>query len=163
MATTVTSVVSTARGNSQRGRNPYYVENTIDFADITVDPSSDDIVQAIAIPAGSLLVSAGFEVVEALTIANTGSDETVDLGTDVNDDKYVAAFDIDAATAGDYGTSVDGGMNPEIHGSANTLDLTFAGTGDGISAGKIRVFAVLMDVTEAGDLSANEVDRDTLA
>ena len=163
MATTVTSVVSTARGNSQRGRNPYYVENTIDFADITVDPSSDDVVQAISIPAGSLLLSAGFEVVEALTIANTGSDETVDLGTDVNDDKYVAAFDIDAATAGDYGTSVDGGMNPEIHGSANTLDLTFAGTGDGISAGKIRVFAVLMDVTEAGDLSANEVDRDTLA
>jgi hypothetical protein len=41
--------------------------------------------------------------------------------------------------------------------------MTFAGTGDGISAGKIRVWAIMMDVSTMGDMTADEVDRDTLA
>jgi len=32
-----------------------------------------------------------------------------------------------------------------------------------LSTGKMRVWAVLMDCTDVGDLSAQEVDRDTLA
>jgi hypothetical protein len=38
-----------------------------------------------------------------------------------------------------------------------------AGTGTSFSAGKIRVYAMLMDISDQGDMSANEVDRDTLA
>ena len=47
--------------------------------------------------------------------------------------------------------------------SADTLDLTFAGTGASFTAGKLRVYAIMMDVSSQGDTSANEVDRDTLA
>ncbi len=47
--------------------------------------------------------------------------------------------------------------------TADTLDLTFAGDGSTYTAGKIRVYAVMMDVSEIGDTSADEVDRDTLA
>jgi len=31
------------------------------------------------------------------------------------------------------------------------------------TAGKVRVFAILMDCDDLGDMTANEVDRDTLA
>jgi hypothetical protein len=42
--------------------------------------------------------------------------------------------------------------------------MTFAATSaDGISAGKIRVWAVMLDITGMGDMTANEVDRDLLA
>jgi len=38
-----------------------------------------------------------------------------------------------------------------------------AGTGASFTAGKIRVYAAMMDISDQGDMSANEVDRDTLA
>ena len=47
--------------------------------------------------------------------------------------------------------------------TADTLDLTFAGDGATFTAGKIRVYAVMMDVSDQGDVSADEVDRDALA
>jgi len=160
---TVTTALQAATGNSQRGRNAYMVENTVNFADHTVDPSAGDVVQAITVPAGSLILAAGLEVITALTIANTGSDETIDLGTDTEADKYVDGFDADAASAGDYAAADATAAGPEVHGTANTIDMTFAGTGDGISAGKIRVWAIMMDVSTMGDMTADEVDRDTLA
>ena len=52
--------------------------------------------------------------------------------------------------------------------TADTLDLTFAGDGATFSAGKIRVYAILADVSDMGQgtgngFNADEVDRDTLA
>lgn len=160
---TVTSVVSSARGNSQRGRNTYMVENTIDFAGITVDPSAGDIVQAITVPAGTAIVGAGMYFVTAPTVDN-GTDAVATLGTDTDADKYVAALDFDAASAGDYAAAVTGTGGIEVQGAANTIDITFSATNaDGISAGKVRVWAILADITGMGDMAANEVDRDTLA
>jgi hypothetical protein len=50
-----------------------------------------------------------------------------------------------------------------VAAAADTLDVTFAGDGATFTAGKLRVFAMLMDVSEIGDFTANEVDRDYLA
>ena len=47
--------------------------------------------------------------------------------------------------------------------AADTLDLTFAGDGATFSAGKIRVYAWMVDVSDQGDSSPVEVDRDLLA
>ena len=47
--------------------------------------------------------------------------------------------------------------------TADTLDLTFAGSGATFTAGKLRVYAMLMDISEVGDMTAQEVDRDLLA
>jgi hypothetical protein len=157
---TITSLLKAATGNSQRGRNPYMVENTIDIVATTVDPSSADVVQAITIPAGTKILAAGVEVVESATM-NTGTDATVTLGA-ADADEYVTAFDIDGASDGDYAPSATVAADVVL-ASADTLDLTFAGTGASFTAGKLRVYAIMMDVSSQGDTSANEVDRDTLA
>lgn len=157
---TITSLLKAATGNSQRGRNPYMVENTIDIVATTVDPSSADVVQAITIPAGTKILAAGVEVVESATM-NTGTDATVTLGA-ADADEYVTAFDIDGASDGDYAPSATVAADVVLS-SADTLDLTFAGTGASFTAGKLRVYAIMMDVSSQGDTSANEVDRDTLA
>ena len=157
---TITSLLKAATGNSQRGRNPYMVENTLDIVATTVDPSSGDVVQAITIPAGTKILAAGLEVVESATM-NTGTDATVTVGA-ADADEYVTSFDIDGAADGAYAPSVTVSADVVLS-SADTLDVTFAGTGASFTAGKLRVYAIMMDVSSQGDTSANEVERDTLA
>jgi arginase family enzyme len=157
---TITSLLKAATGNSQRGRNPYMVENTLDIVATTVDPSSGDVVQAITIPAGHKIMAAGVEVVESATM-NTGTDATITLGA-ADADEYVTSFDIDGAADGAYAPSVTVSADVVL-ASDDTLDVTFAGSGASFTAGKLRVYAIMMDVSEQGDTSANEVDRDTLA
>jgi len=157
---TITSLLKAATGNSQRGRNPYMVENTLDIVATTVDPSSGDVVQAITIPAGHKIMAAGVEVVESATM-NTGTDATITLGA-ADPDEYVTSFDIDGAADGAYAPSVTVSADVVL-ASDDTLDVTFAGSGASFTAGKLRVYAIMMDVSSQGDTSANEVDRDTLA
>ena len=157
---TITSLLKAATGNSQRGRNPYMVENTLDIVATTVDPSAGDVVQAITIPAGTKILAAGLEVVESATM-NTGTDATVTVGA-ADADEYVTSFDIDGAADGAYAPSVTVSADVVL-ASADTLDVTFAGSGASFTAGKLRVYAIMMDVSSQGDTSANEVDRDTLA
>ena len=64
-------------GHPSNGRTPYLVENTIDFTPF--DPAANDIVQAIDIPAESIVLNAGLEVLTA-----SPSSVTLDLG-DAND------------------------------------------------------------------------------
>ena len=160
---TVSGALAPAHGNSQRGRNPYFVENTINFADITVDPSASDVVQALTVPAGTAILAAGMHFVTAPTVTG-GTDAVATLGTDTNADKYVASLDFDAASAGDYAAAVDGTGGVEVHGTANTIDVSMSATNaSAVTAGKLRVWAIMMDITSIGDMTADEVDRDTLA
>ena len=85
------------------------------------------------------------------------------MGTALDDDKYVTAFDVDGASVGAFAPSAATAA-PEMQGAAETLDMTFAGTGASFTSGKVRVFALLIDMASAGaSKPANEVDRDTLA
>jgi len=163
---TVSTALKAAGNYGNPGRKPYYVENEIDFANHTVDPSSGDVVQAITIPANTMILAAGVEITEALTLANdSNQDVNVTLGTGLDADKFVATLDLDAGTAGTYGATVTATGGFEVHGAADTLDLTFSATSaNGITAGKLRVFALLFDIDGLGsDKSANIVDRDRLA
>ena len=157
---TITSTLKSATGNSQRGRNPYMVENTIDLTAQAISSTAGDVVQAITVPANTKILAAGFQVVNSATM-NTGTNATATLGT-ADADEYVTAFDIDGAADGAYAPSVTVSADVVLS-TADTLDLTFAGDGSTYTAGKIRVYAVMMDVSEIGDTSADEVDRDTLA
>tara|TARA_Y100000593_G_C4115156_1_gene239874 strand:- start:93 stop:575 length:483 start_codon:yes stop_codon:yes gene_type:complete len=158
---TITSLLLPAHGSSQRGRNPYMIQKTIDLTAQAISCTAGDVVQCLTIPANTKIMSAGVEVVASATM-NTGTDATVILGTGADDNEYVAAFDIDGAADGAYAPSatVAGDI---VLSSADTLDLTFAGAGATFTAGKLRVYAVLMDVSDQGDSSPDEVDRDTLA
>ena len=157
---TITSLLLPETGNSNRGRMPYQVELIIDLTAQAIDCSSGDVVQCITLPANTHILHAGVQVVTSATM-NTGTDATITLGA-ADADEYVTAFDIDGASDLAYAPSVTPSAEVVLS-SADTLDLTFAGSGATFTAGKLRVYALLMDVSEQGSTSANEVDRDTLA
>ena len=157
---TITSLLLPAHGSSQRGRSPYLVQKTIDLTAQAIDCSSADVVQCLTIPADTRVIHAGVQVVESAT-QNTGTDATVTLGA-ADADEFVAAFDIDGAADGAYAPSATPAADVTL-AAADTLDLTFAGSGATFTAGKLRVYAWMVDVSDQGDSAPTEVDRDTLA
>jgi hypothetical protein len=158
----ITAALKASSGNSQRGRNVYYVDNVIDLTANSINPATADTIQAITVPANTLVVGAGLQVVNSATM-DTGTDATASLGFTGGDvDEFVSLFDIDGAADGAYAPQIAiTGLTAST--SADTIDVLLAGTGTSFSAGKIRVYAMLMDISDQGDMSANEVDRDTLA
>ena len=157
---TITATLANTHGSSARGRQPYYVQQIVDLTANSINPNGD-VVQCITVPANTKIIAAGFQVTSSAT-QNTGTDATAILGTAVDDNEYVAAFDIDGASDGAYAPCATPAGEVVIT-SADTLDLTLAGSGASFSAGKIRVYAVLMDVSDVGEMEADEVDRDQLA
>mgnify|MGYP001285532520 FL=1 len=158
---TLTSLLLPAHGSSQRGRSPYMIQKTIDLTAQAIDCSSGDIVQCLTLPANTRILHAGVQVVLSAT-QNTGTDATVILGTAVDNNEWVAAFDIDGASDGAYAPSATP-AGDIVLATADTLDLTFAGSGATFTAGTLRVYAVLMDISDQGDAGPTEVDRDALA
>jgi len=158
---TLTSLLLPAHGSSQRGRSPYMIQKTIDLTAQAIDCSAGDIVQCLTLPANTRILHAGVQVVLSAT-QNTGTDATVILGTAVDDNEWVAAFDIDGAADGAYAPSATP-AGDIVLATADTLDLTFAGSGATFTAGTLRVYAVLMDISDQGDAGPTEVDRDALA
>ena len=156
---TITSLLLPATGNSNRGRMPYQVELSIDLTAQAIDCSSSDVVQCITLPANTHILHAGVQVVESATM-NTGTNATITLGA-ADVDEYVTAFDIDGASDGAYAPSVTPSAEVVL-ATADTLDLVFAGDGATFTAGKLRVYALLMDVSEQGSTSAAEVARDSI-
>lgn len=133
-------------GHPSNGRTPYLVENTIDVSAVNSSSgtSNGDILQALDIPAETLIMEAGVEVITALS-----SSATIDLGvTGADPDRYVDG-DTNAT-----GFSTLTATARQILASADTLDALIAGAAS--SAGKIRVFAVLCDVS-----GIDETDRNT--
>ena len=124
-------------GHPSNGRTPYLVENTIDVSAINSSSgtANGDVVNALDIPAETLIMEAGIEVITALS-----SSATMDLGITGGDvDRYV---DGDTNATG-YGTLTATART--VVASADTLDILTAGADS--SAGKVRVWAVLCDVS----------------
>ena len=157
---TITATLANTHGSSSRGRQPYYVQQIVDLTSNSINPN-DDVVQVLTVPANTKIIAAGFQVTTSAT-QNTGTDATAILGTGADDNEYVAAFDIDGASDGAYAPSATVAADVVLT-SADTLDLTLAGSGASFSAGKIRVYAVLQDVSDIGEMEADEVGRDQLA
>ena len=137
MGTVNVTGVGGTTGHPSNGRTPYLVENTIDLSAIRADtgPDNADVLQVLDIPAETLIMEAGIEVITALS-----SSATMDMGITGGDvDIYV---DGDANATG-YGTLTATARH--IAASADTLDILIGGADS--SAGKIRVWAVLCDVS----------------
>ena len=157
---TITATLANTHGSSARGRQPYYVQQIVDLTANSINPNGD-VVQCLTIPANTKILAAGFQVTKSAT-QNSGTDATATLGTDADPNEYVTAFDIDGASDGAYAPSVTVSADLVIT-TADTLDLTLAGGGASFTAGKIRVYAVLQDVSDIGEMEADEVARDQLA
>ena len=133
-------------GHPSNGRTPYLVENTIDISAINSSSgtANGDVVNALDIPAETLIMEAGIEVITALS-----SSVTLDLG--------ITGGDVDRYVDGDTnatGFSAPTATARTIVASADTLDVLVLSAD--AAAGKIRVFAVLCDVS-----GIDETDRNT--
>ena len=145
MATYDLTAAGGTTGHPANGRTPYLVENTIDISAINSNSGTadGDIVQALDIPAETLIMEAGIEVITALS-----SSATMDLGITGGDvDRYV---DGDTNATG-YATLT--ATARVVVASADTLDILTAGADS--SAGKVRVWAVLCDVSGVDETDHN--------
>ena len=106
------------------------------------------------LPAQTVILAAGVEVTEALAGATA---LTFDIGTGADDDEFVAAYAMAGKSAGDVAPSLPG---VAYIGAEDTLDLTIDTLTGTATAGKLRVWALVMDVDGKG---ADEVSRDYLA
>ncbi len=103
------------------------------------------------LPAQTVILAAGVEVTEALAGATA---LTFDIGTGADDDEFVAAYAMAGKSAGDVAPSLPG---VAYIGAEDTLDLTIDTLTGTATAGKLRVWALVMDVDGKG---AAEVARD---
>jgi hypothetical protein len=145
MATYNKTGVGGTTGHPSNGRTPYLVENTIDISAINsaAGTADGDVVQCLDIPAETLIMQAGVEVLTALS----GS-VTIDLG--------ITGGDVDNFVDGDTnatGYSVLTATANQVIASADTLDALLAGAAS--SVGKIRVWAVLCDVSGLDETDHN--------
>jgi hypothetical protein len=158
--------LSSGLGNGQHpsrslGRLPYVVEKTIDFAVATTAKGSAlaaaDVIEAIDVPAQSVVLNAGYEVTATIT-----GDVVVDLGvTGVDVDVFVDGGVLAAATTVGTFAQNAAAYQPVVIGAADTVDLLIAASTTAISAGKVRVWALVVDVSDKD--APGEADRDQLA
>jgi len=120
-------------GHSALNNTSYLLEEIIDYG--TQAAAATDVIQAIQIPAQSIVMAAGIEVITADAAGNSG---TLALGD--GSVTYVAASA--PTTVGQMTHSDAVGEMFVSFTASNTLDVTGAtGTVDG----KVRVWAIMMD------------------
>lgn len=107
-----------------------------------------------AVPAGSVVLSAGIEFIEAPGSAATSSTIAIGDGTVAN----LGAVTMQARAAG----TILGGVVPSFIATADTIDAIQVVTGAGLVAAKARVWAVVCDANESVR-EGSEVTRDVLA
>ena len=136
-------------------RTPYLVENTIDISAINGDSGTaqNDVIKCIDVPAETVILHAGIEVLTACS-----SSVVIDIGVTGSSagfsdpDAFVDAYD---ATGAAYAPRDVADAAPVLTCKvADTIDALMAGAAS--SAGKIRVFAILCDVS-----GIDETDRNT--
>lgn len=159
---TVTTLAGGKTSGQTAGSVPYLVDNLIDIAAWSTAEGgalvAGDIVEAISVPANTLVLSAGIEVISPLV--GESADTRFLLGVVGGDvDAFVASWDATAAVAGAYAPATQTGQ--VMFGTADTIDLELDAATTGPTAGTLRVWAVLMNVDARR--GADEVDRDQLA
>ena len=141
---TVSKVIGGTSGHPSTRRKPYWVENTVDFS--LFDPSADDIVQILNVPAETLVINAGLEVLTA-----SASGVTLDLGDGGDVDRYIDGLD---STSTGHGAQVINASNVgHVYGSADTIDVKVIGAQD--TSGKIRVWALMCDISGSDETASN--------
>lgn len=153
---TISSLVdaSTRTQRPSRAANvkvPYLVEFTLDLAAAATAKGSAlaaaDIIQCIRVPAETVVLAASFEVVTAQ--AGGSADQVVLLGDTADDNRWVDAFDLDAAVAGAHAPIVIATANPTVFGTTTTIDLKISAATTVGTSGVLRVYALMVDVSNA--------------
>lgn len=127
---------------------PYLVEFELDFAAALTAKGSalaaSDVINCLVMPAGTVVLGGGTQIKTAANSTTT----TVNFGVGGGSD-FTSGLDAKSA-AGTYGTDV-GAVWKTAGASANTLDITLATLTGTLSTGKLRVWALLLDVSDANN------------
>ena len=123
-----------------------------------------DVFQMLEIPAGTLVLNAGAEVMKAFTGSCTldmdfgGGDDIID-GADITSAGYCAAGSNGQTNVVGTGSA---STYTQFIGTTDTIDCTIAGAA--AATGRLRVYATVIDCNDHGAVDrATEVDRDLLA
>ena len=143
-----------ATGHSANAPTVKVYSEIVDFSAFTI--TTNDIVEVIELPANSLVLYAGYDVLTADSAGNSG---TLSLGDQADVDRWVAAS---TATAGIETTRARAGdsslgttsIGYAYYAAADTIDLTNA---TGSVNCVVRVFAVVADCDGHGDNEAQNV------
>jgi len=135
---------------------PYVLEAQVDFAEAATAKGSDlaaaDVIQALTIPAESLILGVWLRVDEATT--GTATNVTIDLGITGGDvDQFVDGFDLDGASAGAYAAQVAAGSVNHLLATADTIDILIAGMTGTLLTGKVTVGALVVDLADRKKLA----------
>ena len=126
------------------------MENTIDNS--LFDPASGDIIQAINVPAETLVIAAGLEVLTA-----SSSSVTMDLGitgsTAGHNDPDCWVDGYDATGTGHAPMDATDAAAMLIVKTADTIDILIGGAQD--TAGKVRVWALMCDISGSDETASN--------
>jgi hypothetical protein len=122
-------------------KQPYLVEKIVDFSVTAATASAT--VTTLAVPAESMVLTVGFEKTSAMT----GTSADVTLTGKVGATAFTGAYDLDAGAVGSY--AAPGALTPAVSATATTVDLVFNAFTGTVTGGKVRVFAVLLDVSDA--------------
>ena len=165
------NTTSTVRAYGRAGKaglpgQPFMIEGVLDFAQATTDKgtalAANDVIPGLTIPANHLILHAGLEVLTAH--AGTSSNTDFDFGITGGDlDNFVDGFDFDGASVGDYAPTPAAYAPVIIGGTSDTIDIEIQAMTGTTTGGKLRLFAICMDIDDIGTMTADEVDRDTLA
>ena len=123
-----------------------------------------DVFQMLEIPAGTLVLNAGAEVMKAFTGSCTldmdfgGGDDIID-GADITSTGFCAAGSNGQTNVVGTGSA---STYTQFIGTTDTIDCTIAGAA--AATGRLRVYATVIDCNDHGAVDkATEVDRDLLA
>ena len=135
MATyTITGAGTT--GFPSSGPNVRVVAEVVDFSATT--NAAADVFEVISVPANTVVLAAGINVVTADSAGNSG---TLALGDGTDADRFVAAST--PAAAGQE-TPIFATTAPKMYSAADTIDLTVA---TGAINAVVRVWAIFADCT----------------
>jgi hypothetical protein len=145
----------------------YLVESILDITKLVAAGTftaitNGDIFQVLEIPAGTVCVVAGAEVLTAWD----GTSVTVDIDFAEGDDIVDCG---DVSSTGYLASGTAGGANEpsattysHFVSATDTIDVKVIASSSDVTSGVLRVYAVCNDLNGVADL-ADEVDRDQLA
>ena len=128
---------------------PRVISDVVDFSSTT--NASADTFDVLPVPANSLVLAAGVDVMTADTAGNSG---TIAVGDSVDADQYAAAATV--AAAGQM-TTLDANY---AYSSADVIRITI---GTGAINAKVRVWACVMSLDDGGVLADTDSQTSTFA
>ena len=149
---------------SRNGLNMRMIEGILDIDKLpTYSCTNGDIFQVVEIPANTMVLFAGAEVLKAFD----GSSPTVDIdfaeGDDIVDGGDVTSTGFLASGSNGAAMTTSGTITFTQHvTTTDTIDVKLIASSADVTTGRLRVVACVVDTNGAQEL-ATEVDRDTLA